>query len=382
LSSVTATDVVLFAVVAARFLVPLVIPKYPLPGILASIVVDAADQSVFQALLGTDLPGYQPYDKALDVYSLSVTMLATLRNWQSRPAIAMAHFLFYFRLLGVLSFELTGWRPLLLIFPNTFEYFFVFYEIVRAWWSPVRLGTRSLVIAAGAIWIVIKVPQEYVLHVIRLDITDMIKEQILHAPVTAGWAEAAAQVLCVVASVVGVAVIGLGVRALAPPRHPRRLVADPLPRSIDEAHEWASHVAKHWRVLDRHLVEKIILVGFLTVIFAKIVPGTDVSPAQLVGGVTVLATLNSLLLLHQARKGHALAPAMLSFLFLAVTNVAFVLAVHLLLRRHHGGLSLPAAVFFLLLLSLIVTLYDRWHPVFDERFGAAGRPGTRRSPTR
>jgi hypothetical protein len=30
-------------------------------------------------------------------------------------------------------------------------------------------------------------------------------------------------------------------------------------------------------------------------------------------------------------------------------------------------------LFFLLLLTLIVTLYDRWHPVFDMRFMERGR---------
>lgn len=360
----TATDGVVFAVVAARFLLPLVIPKYPLPGILASIVVDAADQSIFQALLGTDLPGYQPYDKALDVYSLSITMLATLRNWQSRQAVEIARVLFYFRLLGVLSFELTGWRPLLLIFPNTFEYFFILYEIVRAWWSPVRLSTRSLLLAAVAIWIVIKVPQEYLLHVARLGLADVIKEKVLAE-------RSLAQLLTVVVAVVVVAVLGLLVRALVgPQQHPLRLAADP----IAEAQEWAGRVAKRWGVLDRHLVEKVVLVGSLTVIFAQIVPGMDASPTQLVGGVTVFATSNSLLLLHRVRKGRPVAPAVLSFLILAFTNVVFVLAVHLMLRRHHGGLSVPASVFFLLLLSLVVTLYDRWHPVFDERFRGAARP--------
>lgn len=371
MSAVAATDAVVFAVVAARFLLPLVIPKYPLPGILASIVVDAADQSIFQALLGTSLPGYQPYDKALDVYSLSVTMLATLRNWQSRPAVGIARFLFYVRLLGVLSFELTGWRPLLLIFPNTFEYFFIFYEIVRAWWSPVKLATRALLLAAVAIWLVIKVPQEYLLHVARLGLTDVIKERVLHAPVTAGWAEALAQLLSVVAAIVVVALLGLLVRGMAgPPQHPLRLVADPIP----ETPEWAGHVVKRWHVLDRHLAEKVVLVGSLTVIFAQIVPTIGVSAPQLVGGVAVIATLNSLLLLRRARKGRPVELAVISFLLLAVTNVVFVLAVYLMLGRHHGSLSVPASVFFLLLLSLIVTLYDRWHPVFDERFGGAARP--------
>ena len=31
----------------------------------------------------------------------------------------------------MLAFELTQWRPLLVVFPNTFEYFFIGYEVVR-----------------------------------------------------------------------------------------------------------------------------------------------------------------------------------------------------------------------------------------------------------
>jgi hypothetical protein len=141
-SNATAADFAVAAVVAARFLVPLAIPKYPLPGVFASLMVDAADQTVFQSVLGADLSRYQPYDKALDVYLLSILMLATLRNWQSRPAVIVARVLFYVRVLGVLAFEFTGWRPLLVIFPNTFEYFFIFYEVVRLRWDPRRLGKR------------------------------------------------------------------------------------------------------------------------------------------------------------------------------------------------------------------------------------------------
>ena len=34
-------------VVGARFLVPLLIPRYPLPAIIASLVLDGIDQTVF-----------------------------------------------------------------------------------------------------------------------------------------------------------------------------------------------------------------------------------------------------------------------------------------------------------------------------------------------
>lgn len=377
MTGVTPADVVVWAVVAARFLVPLAIPKFPLPGVLASVVMDAVDGSIFEALLGAELPRYQPYDKALDIYSLSVTMLATLRNWHSRPAVQIARALFYYRLVGVLAFELTGWRPLLLLFPNTFEYYFVFYEVVRTGWSPVRLSARAFLWAAAVIWVAIKIPQEYWLHIAQLDVTDVIKARILGEPEASRWAEGVAQLLAALAAVVLAGAVALAVRAVAPPpRRPLRLAADPLPIAIDEAHERAAHVAKHWRVVDRHLLEKIVLVGFLTVIFAEIVPGMRARPEQLVAGVAVIVTFNSFVRMRFARSGRPVESAVMSFLYVAAMNGAFVLAADLLLRRTYGGLLVPAALFFILLLSLIVTMYDRWHPVFDARFRPAPAPAS------
>jgi hypothetical protein len=87
----TATAVFI-AVVGARFLVPLLIPRYPLPAILAALILDGVDQTIFQSL-GFDPPGYQGYDKAMDVYYLAIAYLATMRNWSSHSAVQVARFL-------------------------------------------------------------------------------------------------------------------------------------------------------------------------------------------------------------------------------------------------------------------------------------------------
>ena len=117
------------AVVAGRFLLPLLIPRFPLPAIIACLVLDAADQTIFQAF-GYDPPGYQSYDKAMDIFYLSIAYLATMRNWDNLHAFAVARFLFYYRLVGAFTFEVTHERWVLLVFPNTFEYFFIAYEAV------------------------------------------------------------------------------------------------------------------------------------------------------------------------------------------------------------------------------------------------------------
>src|SRR5918994_7413852 len=125
-------------VVGARLLLPLGIVRYPLPAIVACLLVDGVDQSIFQTFTSLDLAGYQGYDKALDIYYLTIAYISTLRNWTNRPAVLIARFLLYYRLIGVALFEATGVRELMVIFPNTFEYFFIFYEAVRVRWDPRR----------------------------------------------------------------------------------------------------------------------------------------------------------------------------------------------------------------------------------------------------
>lgn len=371
---------VLWAVILVRFVLPLFIPKYPLPAIFACFFVDAADQSAFQAFTDVDLAGYQGYDKALDVYYLSIAMLATLRNWASLPAVQIARFLFFYRLVGVVAFELTAWRPLLLLFPNTFEYFFIFYELVRSSWSPARVSTRFFVVAAIVIWVGIKLPQEYWIHIAQLDLTATVKSLAMGASPETSWNDAADQrpfaFAALIAVVVGIGAAGsLLIRRLAPPsEHPLKLAADPLPEIIDEAHERDRSIAQGWRLFDFHLLEKIVLVGFVTVIFAQALPGVDASTAQIMSGAGVIITINAFLRIRSARAGRSLESATASFIVLVLINAVIVAGAHWLLRREDGGLNVSATLFFLLLLTLIVTLYDRWHPVFDVRFSRSRSP--------
>lgn len=369
------TDMVVFwTVVFTRFLLPLGIPKFPMPAILACFAVDAMDQPVFQAFTGLDLAGYQGYDKALDVFYLSIAMLSTLRNWTSRPAVRIARVLFYVRLVGVLSFELTHLRTLLVVFPNTFEYFFIFYEAVRSRWSPRRLSARYLTGVAAAIWIVVKLPQEYWIHIARLDVTDVLKKDALGAGAATGWGDAIEQspvafviLLAALAALIAFARV-LARRFALLPEHPLTLAADPLPAFIDEAHERDRSIAARWRLFDFHLLEKIVLVGFITLIFAQILPGVHARPVQLLWGVGAIVTINTFLRLRSARAGRSLESAALSFVILAGINIALVAVADRLLRQRAGSLPVPATLFFLLLLTLIVTLYDLWRPVFDARF--------------
>ncbi len=169
-------DVVFVVVVLLRFTVPLFIPKFPLPAVIACLVLDAADQSIFQMFTDDPLPGYQSYDKALDVYYLAIAYISTMRTWRDPVAFQLSRFLYIYRLVGVLLFELLGQRWLLLVFPNTFEYFFIVYEAVRTRWNPLRMSATALVGTAAFIWIVIKLPQEWWIHVAQLDFTEFMDD--------------------------------------------------------------------------------------------------------------------------------------------------------------------------------------------------------------
>ncbi|HEY81169.1 MAG TPA: hypothetical protein EYP25_09615 [Anaerolineae bacterium] len=74
------TDILIFwLVVAARFIIPLFISRYPLPAIVAALLIDAVDQTLFQQFTRLPLAGYQGYDKALGIYYVVIAYISTLR---------------------------------------------------------------------------------------------------------------------------------------------------------------------------------------------------------------------------------------------------------------------------------------------------------------
>ena len=71
------TDLLIFwAVVAARFLVPILIPRFPLPAILAALIIDAADQTIFQQFTNLELEGYQAYANETITRPVPVTSIS------------------------------------------------------------------------------------------------------------------------------------------------------------------------------------------------------------------------------------------------------------------------------------------------------------------
>src|SRR3954447_6296536 len=371
--------IVFWAVVAARVLVPLGVFRFPLPAMLASLVIDGLDQTIFQTFTSINLEDYQAYDKALDVYYLSMAYLSMLRNWVSRDAFDIGRFLFYFRLVGTVLFEQTQIRALLLVFPNTFEYFFDTYEAIRTRWDPRRLRRALLIGIAAFIWIFIKLPQEWWIHVAELDATDLIKTEVFGVDKDAPSTDAIAAAPWVLV-VVGVAVVALLLLArwiilhrLPPADHPFTVDADahqPMVQgeAIDRERR---HIAEH--VVALELLEKIVLIGLISLIFSRVLPGRDPSGVVLLPAVAVLVLVNTVISSILIRSGERPHGADRQLVVTLAINVAIVLVGQLVLPDLRGA-QLEHALVFVLLLSLIVTFYDRYRPLYKARFADGPLP--------
>ena len=354
-------EFVFWCVVLARFALPLLIPLFPLPAIIGCLLLDGVDQTIFQTF-GFDPPNYQSYDKAMDVFYLSIAYLASLRNWNNPAAVRVSRFLFFYRQIGVVAFELTGLRWLLLVFPNTFEYFFIAYETIRTRWNSVRFRLKTWVLIAGAIWIFVKLPQEYWIHIAQLDLTDTIRDVSWFLPAL------------IVAVLALLAVLYFVVRPrLSPADWAWRFRADPLPEGIDEAHERAAYQAAHRKVFDTTAVEKVFLIGLISVIYGRVLPGVEVSDLQLFLSIAVFVVINSAIGLWRAKRGYSWDSAMVSFGVVFGTNVVLVVIAALLLSGREDRLEVVDTLFFVFLFSILTMLYDRYRPISEYRATAAKR---------
>ncbi|WP_328857627.1 hypothetical protein OG579_21700 [Williamsia herbipolensis] len=365
---------VVLLVIAGRLLVPLLIPRFPVPAIIAALVLDAVDQTIFQQVPGLDIAGYQQYDKALDVYYLAIAYLSTLQNWSDPFAFGIARFLFYYRLVGVVAFEFSDSRWLLLVFPNTFEYFFIAYEVIRCRWAPTRLNRRALIALAAGIWIVIKLPQEWWLHIAELDVTDEVKTKVFGVGLADGWGTAVAHrwwvVIVALAVLAALAVaVRAGVSRLPEGDWPFGFVVSARTRGGNVARVPANVRASQSAFLRGPLIEKIVLVSMLLLVFSRIVPGVRATNTQIVVTVIILVVANSVVSHWIAGRGTEWTSTVSQFIAVSAINAGVVVALVLLPTPGGSTVTPLPSLFFLLLISLIVTLYDRYRMLRKLRSG-------------
>lgn len=365
--------VVMLVVLGLRLGVPLFIPKYPLPAGILALVIDGIDKGIFQAFTTMNLDWYQGYDKALDIYYLAIAYLSTFRNWSNLYAFGMSRFLWYYRLVGVVIFEFTQLRAMLLLFPNTFEYFFLFYEGVRTRWNPKRMSLALVIAAAFAIWVFIKVPQEFWIHIAQFDFTDSFKEVVLGVPAETGWGAAFGANMPVTLGllVLLVALVVLARWVLATKLPPAdwgfTLSADAHGLGVTPEQVLAAQQAAASRLFSAALVEKVALVSLITIIFSQVLPNVEVRPLYLGLGIALIIIANTAVSQWLVKRGVEWTSAVREFFVMAVVNAVILALFGVILPIMRVPLDAPATIFALFLLTLLVTLYDRFRPYYDAR---------------
>jgi len=350
---------VFILIVGARLLVPLWIPRFPLPAILLALVLDGVDGGVFERFTTLPLDNYQSYDKALDIYYLTIAYLSTIRNWTNQTAVQVGAFLLYFRLVGVLIFEFTNTRAILFIFPNTFEYFFIFYELVRLRWNPERMGRKAVYGAAAAIWIVIKLPQEYWIHIAQRDVTDTLAENPVLIPILG----------VSIAIILGVA-YWIIMHRMPPADHvPSFAVPDPVPAGRMAA---TLHRFRQNQLRDQGLLEKAVLISLISTIFSQILPRTTLTATQTIIGVAIVVVVNALISEVLARRGMDWSSAMRHFGTMVVINGLLAVTFLRMLPGREEGVDVANLIFLLFLVSLLVTLFDRFRAIATGRRESEG----------
>lgn len=150
----------------ARLLAPLLILRWPIFGILTSMYLDLQDFNYFTIRTEQDMANYQIWDKIMDTYYLAIAFYTSL-HWKETFAKKLSIFFFSYRTLGVIILLFIHARELLLVFPNVFENFFLFYLLFKRFTNNAKLFTGNLVtvIILGSI-IIPKLAAEYYLHIL------------------------------------------------------------------------------------------------------------------------------------------------------------------------------------------------------------------------
>lgn len=142
-----------------------------------SMYLDLQDFNYFTIRTEQDMTNYQTWDKVMDIYYLSIAFYVSL-SWKEKLAKKLSIFFFSLRALGVVVLLFIHARELLLLFPNIFENFFLFYLLFKKFTNNAKLFTGvpiTIIIIASIV--IPKLIAEYYLHILH-------SPQILNLPRT------------------------------------------------------------------------------------------------------------------------------------------------------------------------------------------------------
>jgi hypothetical protein len=170
-------------IVALKFVLPLLIIRFPFAAGWANFALDGIDGDL---LIPLGLPNevYQPVDKVSDWVTYVAIVIVGYRNqWPIRRLMLG---LFLFRSVGQIAFLLTEEELFLALFPNFLEPLFLVTATILAWQRAVRHNPewREEAFAIlhrhrwliGTLIVVYKLQDEYFTHVGNIDRSDFFRQ--------------------------------------------------------------------------------------------------------------------------------------------------------------------------------------------------------------
>src|SRR5262249_47508104 len=167
---------------------------------------------------------------------------------------------------------------------------------LRTRWEPERWSGRFWLYVAGGLWVFVKLPQEYWIHVAKLDFTDAVVDH--------PWFGA----LCLLGLGVLAWVVWFEVRPRMPePLAGWRFTAPPIP---------ATPRRRAAGVPWRELAEKSILLTLLAVILEEILPSVHLSALDIALGAVALVAANLAIASWRGRGVHFVLLLPMNFLLI------------------------------------------------------------------
>jgi hypothetical protein len=149
-----------------RLLVPLLIFRWNFYGFVAAMLGDTYADVILLDLFGRSVENYHTLDKMLDIYMLTIALIASLRFDKLEKSLSIA--LYGIRAVGLLFFFLTNLRVLLVFFPNVFEFYFLFIAAAKKFWPSFKLTKKNAAVVIAAL-AVPKLILELLMHHLGFD---------------------------------------------------------------------------------------------------------------------------------------------------------------------------------------------------------------------
>lgn len=121
------------------------------------------------------------------------------------------------------------------------------------------------------------------------------------------------------------------------------------------------------RGFDRSLLEKVVLISLISIIFARILPNTEVRNLTLSIGIAVVIIGNMLVSEFLEQRKFAWRNVYTQFAAMLSLNGLIAVLFIGIMPFTNGKLSRGDLLFFLFLITLLVMLYDMYRPMYRLR---------------